>query len=73
MCGDYRRLFDAYQKAMAEHSRAVAELTNAASGHANFHVLWRACENARLGSERARIALDAHITEHGCVERARTV
>jgi hypothetical protein len=67
MCNEYRRLFDAYQEATAEYTQSVGALSRTAAGSSQFTALWRACENARIASEQARIALDTHIAEHGCV------
>jgi hypothetical protein len=72
MCQEYRRLFEAYHQATSVHSRAVSDLSKAASGYRDYPALWQACEKARLASERARIALDAHIAEHGCMGKTLT-
>jgi len=67
MCDEYRCLFDAYQKATSEYTQSVGALSKTAIGSNQFPALWRACEKARLSSEQARMLLDAHIAEHGCI------
>ena len=66
MCDEYRRLFAAYQKATAEHARAVTAL--AEHTPLTHQSLWLRCEKARLASKDARDKVDAHVVEHGCVD-----
>ena len=71
MCEDYRRLLDAYQAATSEHTEAVRELSRITrtGDRAAFRLCWERCEVARKASEKARRELDAHSTEHGCMQR----
>ena len=69
MCSEYGRLIDAYRKATSEHAHAVAELATATGKGGNVWLDSQRCDKARLASESARLALDAHVAEHGCVVR----
>ena len=57
-----------YEAATAKFSKAVTELhaRTPVSPAAEYERLKRAAEEARLNSERARLALEHHTAVHGC-------
>jgi hypothetical protein len=67
-CEEKTRLLQEYEAATARFSAAVTELhkRTPVSPVAEYGRLKRAAEEARLNSERARLALEHHTAVHGC-------
>lgn len=64
LCVEHARLLEAYQKAVALFSASTNALKEAAREDCGRLALYT--EQARLGSERARLAWETHRLEHGC-------
>lgn len=65
LCAEHTRLLEAYQKAVARFSSSMTALREAALEDCDRFTFYT--EQARLCSERARIAWEAHRMDHGCV------
>ena len=67
-CEEKTRVLHEYEAATAKFSNAVTELRarTPVSPAAEYERLKRAAEEARLNSERARLALEHHTAVHGC-------
>jgi len=64
LCVEHAQLLEAYRKAVALFSTSTQALKEAARDDCDRLALYT--EQARLGSERARLAWEAHRMEHGC-------
>jgi hypothetical protein len=72
MCKEYVRLLEVYQKAVALYSTTLNAM-EVSIGTTPQHEYQRTVgyvEQSRLRSEQARIALEKHKTEHGCMGTA---
>lgn len=67
-CEEKKRLTQDYQAATAKFAEAVGQLLRnvGASTMAEYDRLQRISEEARVQSERARLALEQHIAAHDC-------
>ena len=67
-CGEKVLLMSDYETATAKFSAAVGELRRKMGSvpTAEYERLDRAANEARVQSERARIAVERHIAAHGC-------
>jgi hypothetical protein len=67
-CRTKQLLLAASHMATQAHARAAEELYKAAgNGRENFQELVRLTSEARRQCEKARIALEKHRTDHGCM------
>jgi hypothetical protein len=68
MCEEHRDLLKAYREAVATFSGALEalETARATASRAKYQQMAQHVEEARLVSEKARIALAKHTAEHGC-------
>ena len=68
ICADKTRLLKAYQVTTENYARTVTELQQlrATIPIEEYQRLNHACEEARLKSSEARLALEKHIFEHQC-------
>jgi hypothetical protein len=73
MCEEHRDLLKAYREAVATFSRTLEalETARATAARAEYQRMARRVEEARLDSEKARIALEKHTAEHGCFPSVR--
>lgn len=67
-CKEKARLVVDYEAKTARFSRAVTVLQSkmATSPKEEYYRLQRLVDKARVESEGARLALERHISEHGC-------
>jgi hypothetical protein len=67
-CEEKNRLATEYESSTAKFSGAVTELRKklGTSAKEEYEGLDRAANEARVKSEKARIALEQHITAHRC-------
>jgi RNase P subunit RPR2 len=68
MCEEKQRLLEVYETTETAHSERLTTLTRQAGtvSRADYEALKKALDQARMESERARIALDAHVSSHSC-------
>jgi hypothetical protein len=67
-CDEKQRLLTEYQRESARFSEAVDTLNRMMpiSSKEDYDRLKRAADEARIGSERARLTLEQHTAVHGC-------
>jgi hypothetical protein len=67
-CEEKERLLAAYQTATEAFAASVTDLqrTMGTSSLTEYQRLQRVADDARLKSERARLALESHSASHGC-------
>jgi hypothetical protein len=67
-CHDKIRLATEYERATSHFSEAVRELQQriGTSPKEEYARLERVCNEARVRSEQARLALEQHIADHHC-------
>jgi hypothetical protein len=67
-CEEKERLINAYAKASAELSDAVAALRKheGTSEKDEYEALFRASEDAHMRNEQARLAFERHSQDHKC-------
>jgi hypothetical protein len=67
-CPEKETLAKNYEATTAKFSEAVRQLRDriGTSTRAEYELLQRASDEARLKSEQARLALEQHIAAHGC-------
>ena len=67
-CEEKERLLAAYQRTTEKFSHAVTELHHKIeiSSQEEYQRLQRVADEARVHSERARLALESHSAAHGC-------
>ena len=68
LCTIKSQLFSEYNRGVMKWSNAVRLLGDHASA-ADFALLSRAVDRARLEALRAKSEYDVHITEHGCLAK----
>lgn len=68
LCEEKSRLSMEYDAATSKFSEAVRELHRkiGTSPKEEYDRLERACNGARVNSERARLALERHVASHRC-------
>lgn len=68
VCAEKDRLLEQYQDATTKFADAVRELQKniGTSSRAEYDRLQRASDEMRVGSERARLALEQHVAVHRC-------
>ena len=68
MCEEHRDLLKAYREAVATFSGTLEalETARATAARDEYQRMAQQVEEARLGSEKTRIALEKHTAEHGC-------
>jgi hypothetical protein len=67
-CEEKQLLGSEYEAATKNFSRTVSELQQnmGVSSKAEYERLARASDEARVKSEQARLALEQHVSAHGC-------
>jgi hypothetical protein len=72
MCDEYGSLLSEYQKAVSRFSTTLVALEagRRTVGRAEYARMLGYVDQARLYSERARINLEKHTAEHGCLSEA---
>jgi hypothetical protein len=67
-CKEKQKLLGDYQSATVQFAAAVDRLHcwRATSAREEYEEFRRASEDARLVSEKARLALEEHVSSHGC-------
>jgi hypothetical protein len=67
-CADKKRLAEEYETATAQFAEAVSHLQRniGTSTREEYEGLQRLANEARLGSEQARLRLEAHTAIHNC-------
>ena len=67
-CTEKADLLNQYDTAAAEFSRTVTVLNRrmGVMTHDEYVRILRFSEQARIWSEQARLALERHVSEHGC-------
>lgn len=67
-CEERARLVQNYEAATGKFAEAVRQLQQniGTSSRAQYERLQRISDEARLKSERARLALEQHMAEHSC-------
>lgn len=67
-CAEKRRLLQLFEAQTTAFATAVATLNRriGTASKEQYAELRRAVEEARLSSEHARLALEAHLAEHNC-------
>ena len=70
MCEEQSKLLSAYRRAVSHYSTAVEAMEAASEtvSKEEYHRMRGYVEQSRMISEQARINLDHHLAEHGCVE-----
>jgi len=66
LCAERARLIDEYRNAVRYYSECVNELADVANDHTNVQLLQKLILQAWTASERARVALARHQSEHFC-------
>ena len=68
MCEKHRELLKAYREAVATFSTKLdaLEAARATAARVEYRRMAGNVDQARLDSEKARIALEKHTAEHGC-------
>jgi hypothetical protein len=71
MCEEQSKLLSAYRRAVGHYNTAVEAMEAASETvtKAEYHRMRGYVEQSRVISEEARIALDRHLSEHGCLDR----
>jgi hypothetical protein len=69
-CEELSKLLAAYRRAVAHYNTAVEAMEAASEtvSREEYHRMRGYVEQSRMISEQARIKLDQHLSEHGCVE-----
>ena len=69
MCDRHRELLDIYQNAVARYSATLEALKMARTSPSkqDYDRHYGYVEQARIKAEQARLDLETHIAEHGCV------
>jgi hypothetical protein len=69
MCKEYIRFLQEYQHSVALYSSALATLDEARATVLldQYHQMTLYVDELRLKSEMARMELEKHVREHGCV------
>jgi hypothetical protein len=67
-CEEKKRLATEYESTTAKFAEAVADLRKkmGTSAKEEYQRLDRAANEARVRSEQARLALEQHVSAHGC-------
>ena len=67
-CAEKANLLNEYDTAAAEFSRTVTVLNRrmGVMTHDEYIRILQFSEQARIRSEQARLALERHVSEHGC-------
>ena len=68
-CPERRILMEEYSEAVLTYSAVVQKCTEG-SWSIDLNESFRRIEQARINCEIARLALESHIAEHQCLERA---
>jgi hypothetical protein len=70
-CEEQSKLLSAYRRAVSHYSTAVEAMEAASEtvNNAEYLRMRGYVEQSRVISEQARIALDHHLSEHGCLDR----
>ncbi len=65
------KLLSAYRRAVSHYSTAVEAMEAAGEtvSKEEYHRMRGYVEQSRMISEQARIALNHHLSEHGCMDR----
>ena len=69
LCPERRILMEEYSEAVLTYSAVVQKCTEG-SWSIDLNESFRRIEQARIKCEIARLALESHIAEHQCLERA---
>jgi hypothetical protein len=67
-CEQKKRLADDYVATTATFAAAVGELQRriGTAPKTEYEAVQRSCDEARVKSEQARLALEVHVASHGC-------
>jgi hypothetical protein len=70
-CEEQSKLLSAYRRAVSHYSTAVEAMEAAGEtvSKEEYHRVRGYVEQSRMISEEARVNLDRHLSEHGCLNR----